>query len=80
MTYVAVVTIHTDTKGDARLSLEEIENESFGSFAEVVSRLNGLNIETENIEVSSIRGFMDSYNNEELNVSNTFMGYVQIKN
>ena len=80
MNYVAVVTIHTDTKGDARPSLEEIENESFSSYDEVVSRLNGLNIETENIEVVSISEFMDNYNNNELNVAETFMGYVQIKN
>jgi len=77
---IAVITINTDTNGDARPTLESIENVVFNSYNDIVDTLVKENIEKENIEIVSISEFMDLYNNEELNESNTFMGYVQIKN
>ncbi len=73
-----IVTINVDTNGDARPTLEHIEGLEFADYDAIIKELESNSIERENIEIMTISDFMDRYNNDELNTTETFMGYVKI--
>ena len=65
---------------DARPTLEQIENEVFNDADALLTYLLGEGIKSMYVSVIELTDFVDLCNNNELDTSEVFMGYVQIKN
>lgn len=80
-----ILTLDVNSFSDGRKVAERIENEKFESHTDLVKRLmlelgtEGANYDDYNIQVWTLSDFMDACNSEDINLVDTWIGYVQLK-
>lgn len=76
MTFTVIVLSHTSYVG--RDEMEGFENTIFENKNQFLETI-GQSVNTDGIRLYTLTDFMDECNNEEIDISNYWFGYIQLK-